>query len=198
MHLALNKINSYMEFMKLVDPSENYHLLKFLRTLISDEPMELFELKAGLEQSRKLVSHKYSTKLIYKMLESSTVYLGEDNVWNQGGKDQIIQKYLQNQKIDSSKGERQIAQQLLKQVEADIAEHKLPTIASSEMRIKLKCKLLNRVCIAAALPAKSCLFNQGDLAEFKKICDQLEEDASIEDEELLKLQMSAKEAIMLA
>lgn len=41
-HRALNKINSYMEFMRIVDPSENYHLLKFLKTLITDEPMELF------------------------------------------------------------------------------------------------------------------------------------------------------------
>ncbi len=49
-----------MEFLRIVDPSENYHMLKFLKTLISDEPIPLFELKAGLEQSRKLTAHKYS------------------------------------------------------------------------------------------------------------------------------------------
>jgi hypothetical protein len=37
-----------MDFLRISDPSENYHLLKFLKTLISDEPIPLFDLKAGL------------------------------------------------------------------------------------------------------------------------------------------------------
>lgn len=31
-----------MEFLRIVDPSENYHMLKFLKNLISDEPIPLF------------------------------------------------------------------------------------------------------------------------------------------------------------
>lgn len=70
-----------MEFLRITDPSENYHMLKFLKTLISQEAIPLFELKAGLEQSRKLTSHKYSDKLLFKLLEESTEYLKDYNVW---------------------------------------------------------------------------------------------------------------------
>jgi hypothetical protein len=35
-HKSLVRINSYMEYLRTVDPSENYHLLKFLKLLVSD------------------------------------------------------------------------------------------------------------------------------------------------------------------
>lgn len=69
-------------------------MLKFLKTLISDEPIPLFELKAGLEQSRKLTAHKYSHKLLYRLLEDSTQYLKDFNVWKTEGRAQVLKKYL--------------------------------------------------------------------------------------------------------
>jgi hypothetical protein len=41
-HKALVRINSYMEYLRTVDPSENYHLLKFLKLLVNDEPIANF------------------------------------------------------------------------------------------------------------------------------------------------------------
>lgn len=35
-HKALVRISSYMEYLRTVDPSENYHLLKFLKLLVND------------------------------------------------------------------------------------------------------------------------------------------------------------------
>ena len=71
-------------------------------------------------------------------------------------------------------------------------------IVSSEMRIKIKCKLLNKLNIAMNMLIKSCKMLEEDQPEIINMCKSLEEDESIKDEELLKLQKSVKESIMLA
>lgn len=38
---CVNRINSYMEFLRYVDPSGNYQLLKFLKIVLSDEKTPL-------------------------------------------------------------------------------------------------------------------------------------------------------------
>ena len=71
-------------------------------------------------------------------------------------------------------------------------------IVSSEMRIKIKCKVLNKINIAVNMMVKSSRMLEEDQPEIIKACKSLEEDESIKDDELLKLQKSVKEAIMLA
>lgn len=100
-------------------------MLKFLKTLISDEPIPLFELKAGLEQSRKLTSHKYSQKLLYQLLEDSTQYLKDFNVWKKEGRDQVLAKYLQKSELSSNIELYQIGKSLLKHLEEEISYHQL-------------------------------------------------------------------------
>ena len=60
------------------------------------------------------------------------------------------------------------------------------------MRIKIKCKILNKVNIAVNMLAKSCKMQEEDQPEIIKVCKILEEDESIKDDELLKLQKSVK------
>ncbi len=41
-HKAVVRINSYMQYLRTVDPSENFHLLSFFRLLVTDEPITTF------------------------------------------------------------------------------------------------------------------------------------------------------------
>ena len=60
------------------------------------------------------------------------------------------------------------------------------------MRIKIKCRELNKVCIAANMFTKAKSLSQNHLEQFLALCKQLEEDESIDDAELFKLQKKAK------
>ena len=105
----------------------------------------------------------------------------------------MIRRYLANHKINSSEDCGQIGRELLRRVGVDMSE--VSSIVNDEMRVKVKCRLLNNVCIAAMMMSKCENAGEKDIEEFVQACKHLEEETFM-DEELNKLQRTAKEAIM--
>ena len=83
---------------------------------------------------------------------------------------------MEKSTIDCSSDCKHIATTLLQQAEQDLVSFKVDGIVSSEMRIKIKCKVLNKINIAVSMLAKSKTASEDDQALVIKVCKQLEED----------------------
>jgi len=52
-----------MEYLRISDPSENYHLLNFLKLLLAEEKNDNFQIKLILQSSQR-ACHKYRNSLL--------------------------------------------------------------------------------------------------------------------------------------
>jgi hypothetical protein len=60
-----------MEYLRLSDPSENYHLLNFLKLLVTEEKRTNFDIKLVLQSSQRAF-HKYKNSLLDELLQEAT------------------------------------------------------------------------------------------------------------------------------
>ena len=70
-----------MEFLRYVDPSGNYQLLKFLKIVLSDEKTPITEIKGTLEYGKKLKTHKYKENILEKLMQKANDDFKELNMW---------------------------------------------------------------------------------------------------------------------
>lgn len=120
-HKSLVRINSYMEYLRTVDPSENYHLLKFLKLLVSDQQSTNFEIKTVLQSSKKTAKYKFKNTLIYSLLEEATSEWKTHNIWQQEGQVKIMEeflvKFVENKKVEINSQCIEIARKVVENVE---------------------------------------------------------------------------------
>ena len=69
-----------MEYLRLQDPSENYHLLAFLRLILNSESRSDFEVKFVL-QSAQGTFYRHKQSLFGELLNEATSNWANFNVW---------------------------------------------------------------------------------------------------------------------
>lgn len=110
-----------MEYLRTVDPSENYHLLKFLKLLVSDQQSTNFEIKTVLQSSKKTAKYKFKNTLIYSLLEEATSEWKTHNIWQQEGQVKIMEeflvKFVENKKVEINSQCIEIARKVVENVE---------------------------------------------------------------------------------
>ena len=83
-----------MEFLKLNDPFENYHLLEFLKLLLSDNTQSHFKNQLILQSAFKNCM-RYKDSLLGELLENVAYYWKDFNFWRRADQIAIFDGYIE-------------------------------------------------------------------------------------------------------
>lgn len=82
-----------MEYLRLQDPSENYHILAFLKLLLKSESTSIFEVKFVLQSAQSYQRHRES--LLGELLAEATSNWSNFNIWKNEHQMLMVEDYLQ-------------------------------------------------------------------------------------------------------
>lgn len=148
-----------MEYLRLQDPSENYHILAFLKLLLKSESTSIFEVKFVLQSAQSYQRRRES--LLGELLAEATSNWGNFNVWKGEHQAMMVEEYLKGLPFYKESKTSELGGRLLQAVKEKVTDlGKNKSELGKELLVKHISQLLNEVGIAINLHLKEKSFNK--------------------------------------